>query len=169
MMKFINKKKPEEETSTTIAEPSKGLTLSGKEKAFIGFTVLHAVLLFVNLYLFIYNSSSSSPDSREGWFQKSKKWIKLMRRGLMIDENQFKMIFSMIYFAISLFFTVFWYFCQIFFMVLYMLCCLVINVIYYILALHWHRGKEQKINENEQKTMVTSSKPWMWQWWMSRK
>ena len=75
----------------------------------------------------------------------------------------------MIYFAISLFFTVFWYFCQIFFMVLYMLCCLVINVIYYILALHWHRGKEQKINENEQKTMVTSSKPWMWQWWMSRK
>ena len=65
-MKLLNKKKPEE-PATTPAVPSKGLTLSAKEKAFIGFTVLHALLLFFNLYLFIRNSSSSSISS-DGWF-----------------------------------------------------------------------------------------------------
>lgn len=69
MFRFLSNKqqKKPEECSTTNVEACKSMTLSGKEKAFIGFTVLHALLLFVNLYLFIYNVSPSSSGG-EGWF-----------------------------------------------------------------------------------------------------
>ena len=68
MFRFLSKKKTEE-CSTTNVTNYKGLTLSGREKAFIGFTILHALLLLVNLYLFINSSpSSSSQQKQDGWF-----------------------------------------------------------------------------------------------------
>ena len=68
MFRFLSKKKTEE-CSTTNVTNFKGLTLSGREKAFIGFTILHALLLLVNLYLFMNSSpSSSSQQKQDGWF-----------------------------------------------------------------------------------------------------
>ena len=164
MWKFLSKKKPEE-CSTTNVTNCKGIALSGKEKAFIGFTILHAVLLFINLYLFINSYSSTPINQKEGWF-----WGKITLNGNRANEdktNSLDMFFSMIFFATSLFFTIFWYFCQIFFMVLYMLCTLIVNVIYYALAIHWkNQHDEQKRNEKENK-MTTTTKRW-WENWMVR-
>ncbi len=67
MLRFLSKKKTEECSATDVTD-CKGLTLSGKEKAFIGFTILHALLLIINLYLFL--NSPSTPDAikKDGWF-----------------------------------------------------------------------------------------------------
>lgn len=160
MWKFLSKKKPEE-CSTTNVTNCKGIALSGREKAFIGFTILHAVLLFINLYLFINSYSSTPLNQKEGWF-----WVKITFEGNWANEdktNSIEMFFSMIFFATSLFFTIFWYFCQIFFMVLYMLCTLIVNVIYYTLAIHWKNQHEQKRNEKENNQIIINPKKTWWE------
>ena len=66
-MRSLFKKKTEECSATDVTD-CKGLALSGKEKAFIGFTILHALLLIINLYLFLSSPSTDDSIKKEGWF-----------------------------------------------------------------------------------------------------
>ena len=181
MLRFMSKTKKPEENGTTAVEPSKGgISLSRKEKAFIGFSVLHAVILFINLYLFIYNVSSPGGQGGEGWFQMKKEenspLIKYQKKQIVLLSTYYssRMFFSLFYFALSIFVTVFWYFCQIFFMILYLLCTLIVNVIYYTLAIHWHHQNQQKKNDHNQteqtrQTENRKSKLWTgWHRWITR-